>query len=444
VGRSLLAQAVDRVGGPEALIDELGPAAVAELLQTWEAVAREEQHVHPEKATTLFLCGRGWGKNFALAGATHDLVEQGYRRIALVSPTASDGRETLVLGPSGIMPWAPRHRPRPLYQPSKRKITFWNGAQAFVFSAEEPSRFRGPNFDAAVCDELAAWKRLAETYDMLQLCVRLGRPRWVIATTPRPIPIIKGMVKDQAVHVVRGSSYANKANLAPEFLAKLKRHFEGTRLGRQEVFAEILDDNPNALWRLSAIEATRVRHAPELVRIAVAIDPAVSQRPDSDETGIVVGGIGMCPCKGTPALHGFLLRSWADIAAPNVWAARAIRDYTEERADMIIGEINQGGDLVEANLRANGAGHLPFTAVHATRGSMLRAEPVASLYEQAVVHHVGNHAKLEDGLSQWNPLEDEHCPDDVAALVYLWSELLLMGTPPTYTKPKRPIMPRRI
>ncbi len=442
---SLIARALERCGrDPEALIEEIGAARVAELLQIWDAVARDEQRPHPEKLTTLWLAGRGWGKNFALSGGLHQLVEMGHRRIAVVAPTASDARDTMVEGRSGILAWSPRHRTRPVYEASKRRLTFWNGAKAFLFSAEKPERLRGPNFDAAVCDELAAWKYRKDTWNMLQLCVRTGRPRWLIGTTPRPVPEIKDLVKDPAVHVVRGSTYANRANLAPEFFDRVVKRLRGTRLGRQEIFAEILDDNPSALWKLSAIEATRVAHAPELLRVGVAIDPAVSQNPDSDETGIVTAGIGTCHCRGSAELHGFVLRSQADIWAPKKWAELAIADYEGEKADMMVGEVNQGGDLVAANLVANGGAHLPFTAVHATRGSVLRAEPVSSLYEQLTVHHVGDHAKLEDHMCQWNPLEDEHCPDDVAALVYVLTELMLQGAPPTYTKPKKPILPRRI
>ncbi len=450
MGASLLDEALERVGSPEALVEALAlhfsPETIGEMFKTWDVVARPEQRIHPDKLTTLWLAGRGFGKNFSLTGGINELVNLGYRRIAIVAPTTTDLRDTVMEGPSGLLAWAPREHTPPNYEPSKRRVTFWNGAKGFLISAEEPARFRGPNFDAAVCDELAAWKRLNETWDMLRFCVRIGRPRWLIGTTPRPLPIIKALARDPRNHVVRGSSYDNARNLAPEFLADIKERSEGTRLGRQEIHAEILDDNPNALWKLIDIESTRVRHAPELQRVAIAVDPATTKKKTSDRTGIISGGVALCSCKGPRELHAFILGDLSDRYKPKAWADAVIGEYDLRKADRVIAEVNQGGDLVEANLIANlpAGRHLPYTGVHATRGAVIRAEPPAALYEQHRVHHVGNFAELEDNLTQWDPMNEEHCPDDVAALVYLLTDLMLEPAPATYTRPTRPILPRRM
>jgi phage terminase large subunit-like protein len=448
VSASLLARAIAKAGGPEHLVEQLGADEVAELVRTWDAVARPDQFASTRRPKTLWLAGRGYGKNFALTGAVHRWVESGlYGRIAMVAPTGADCRDTLVEGPAGILAWAPRHRVPPEYNSSKRRVTFWNGARAFLFSAEEPARFRGPSFDAAACDELAAWKRLQETWDMLQFCVRLGTdPPWAIGTTPRPLPLIKELIKDPTVEVVSGTTYDNQINLAPAFIAEIRRKYEGTRLGLQEIHARILDDNPEALWRLADIEAARRDAAPDLRRVAVAVDPAVSAKQDSDQTGIISAGIGLCRCKKTgPAeLHAFVLGDRTGTYKPRAWAEAVKAEFEERDADRVLAEVNQGGDLVEANLQANGWDHVPFTGVHATKGGKLRAEPVAALYEQGKVHHVGNFASLEDHLTQWNPVEDPHCPDDVTALVYVLTELMLGEKAPSYTRRRGPTVPRRM
>lgn len=451
MSQSLIAQAIARAGGPEALVHELGPEAVAELLRTWPAVARPEQVMHPTKPTTMWLAGRGFGKTFSLSGGVHELVEMGHRRIAIVAPTLPDARKTLTEGPSGILAWSPRHRSKPVFYPGNREIHFWNGAVGFLFGAEKPERFRGPNFDAAVCDELPYWKRQEETWDMLQMTVRLGRPRWLIACTPRPIPVIRELIADPTVHVVRGTTFENRANLAQQWLDHMTKKYLGTRLGRQELNAELLEDNPGALWRLAQISKKRVKNEPEYRRAGVGVDPAVSANADSDDTGIVSAGIAPCRCKGAEEMHAFVrgdrtaaLDDDGNVQnKPHQWAKQVIEEYGDLKADIVVGEVNQGGDLVESNLRANGGGHLHFKAVHATRGSVLRAEPVAALYEQGMVHHVGQLATLEDHMTQWNPIEDGHCPDDVTALVYILTELMLGEAPLVVRTPGRPVLPRR-
>jgi phage terminase large subunit-like protein len=390
--------------------------------------------------------GRGFGKSFSLAGEVHKWVESGrYGRIAVVAPTSSDVRDTVVEGPAGIMAWAPRNRPHPRYQPSKRRITFWNGTRAYLFSAEEPQRFRGPQFHAAACDELAAWKRLQETWDMLRFCVRLGdEPRWAIATTPRSLQIIKDLAADPANHVVRGSTYDNAQNLAASFLEDIKRKYEGTRLGRQEIYAEILDDNPGALWRMAQIDALRVKQMPELKRIGIGVDPAVSHDETSNETGIIVGGVGDCYCEGNKETHGFLFDDLSGIYSPAAWAKKIIDAYDEHDVDRVIPEVNNGGDLVEANLRANGGQRLAIRPVRASKGKYTRAEPVAALYEQGKVHHVGSLAKLEDQMTQWNPMLDSGSPDRLDAAVHLLTDLMLGHGGGSVRSSDGPILPRRI
>lgn len=447
MGESFFAQALRQAGSPEAMLAEFGSDAVNNLLQTWDAVARPEQRSDPDKKTTLWLAGRGFGKSFSLAGVIHQWVETGlYGRIAVVAPTSSDVRDTVVEGPAGIMAWAPKNHPHPRYQPSKRRITFWNGCKAYLFSAEEPQRFRGPQFHAAACDELAAWKRLQETWDMLQFCVRLGtHPRWAIATTPRPLAIIKELAKDPGVAVIKGSTYDNAANLAVAFLDEIRKKYEGTRLGRQEIHAEILDDNPGALWRMAQIESLRVKQAPELRRIGIGVDPAVSHDEHSNETGIVVGGVGTCFCKSSSGeLHGFIFEDLSGIYSPAEWAKKIITAFSKHDADRIIAEVNNGGDLVEANLRAHEGHHVSIRTVHAAKGKHTRAEPIAALYEQGKVHHVGSLPRLEDQMTQWNPLMDSGSPDRLDALVHLLTDLMLGAGMGTASTREGPLRPRRI
>jgi len=450
MGQSLLARAVKGAGGAAALVEQLGPEAVDLLRQTWDAVARPEQRTHETKRTTLWLAGRGFGKSFAITGAVHRWVESGrYGRIAVVAPTASDVRDTVVQGESGILKWAPPHRPKPVYQPSKRRITFWNGAMAFLYSAEEPDRLRGPQFHAAACDELAAWRYLDDAWDMLRFCVRLGdAPRFAIATTPRPLTRIRELAKDPEVHVVRGSTYDNSANLSEDFIEEMRRKYENTRLGRQEIHAEILDDNPRALWRRSWIDASRMSRErferdirPKLLSVVVSVDPAVSTNEESDETGIVTVGAGPCVCGREPGrLHGFVLADSSGSYRPVEWAEATGIAYETWRANRVLAETNQGGDLVEANLRTCArTRELPFRGVHAKDGKRLRAEPVASLYEQGVVHHVGGFPALEDQMVEWDPLSQDS-PDRVDALTQALTDLLVQPAPATYRRHDKPVL----
>jgi len=369
------------------------------------------------------LAGRGFGKTRTLAEWVCEQVLFGLAsRIALVAATAADARDVLVEGESGILAVAPPWF-RPIYEPSKRRLTWPNGAIGTTFSAEEPERLRGPQHDAAVCDELGSWSR-PETWDMLQFGLRLGRnPRCLVATTPRPTKLIRELLAREGrdVVVTRGSTYENRANLAPGFFDQVIRKYEGTRLGRQELNAELLEDTPGALWSHGIIDAARQAAAPNLARIVVAIDPATTSGEDADETGIVVVG------KDNQG-HGYVLADASGKYQPIEWAKIAITAYRTHHADRIVAEVNNGGEMVENTLRMVDP-NIPFTAVRASRGKVTRAEPVSALYEQGRMHHVGTFPQLEDQMTNFTSDFDRqsagYSPDRVDALVWAVTDLML-------------------
>src|SRR5580693_3450873 len=292
----------------------------------WRYRARPEQ-LPPDGSWRIWLlmAGRGFGKTRCGAEWVRAQVKAGRRRIALVGPTAADARNVMVEGESGILAISPDPE-RPLYEPSKRRLTWPNGAVATTYSADEPERLRGPQHDAAWCDELGAW-RYPEAWDMLMFGMRLGAdPRTVVTTTPRPAKLIRDLGRDPICVVTRGSSYENRGNLAPAFFEQIIRKYEGTRLGRQELDAELLEDTPGALWSHGSIEASRLRSAPEMTRVVVAIDPAVTSGEEADETGIVVAG------KDKNG-HGYVLADISGRYPPTEWARRAITAYATHRAD---------------------------------------------------------------------------------------------------------------
>lgn len=400
-------------------------AALANTLADggWRAKARASQ-LPPtgDWLGWLLMAGRGFGKTRAGSGWVNELVETGaVGRIALVAPTAADARDTMVEGQSGLLNTAPPWC-RPVYEPSKRRLTWPNGAIATTFSSEEADRLRGPEHDAAWADELAAWNEPQATWDMLMFGLRLGKhPRWLATTTPRPIKLLKELLAREGrdVAVTRGSTFENEANLAPTFLAAVRARYEGTRLGRQELNAELLSDMPGALWQLGWLDRDRVAKAPDLRRIIVAIDPAVSNNEGSDETGIVVAGIGADK-------QVYILEDLSGRYAPHEWAAKAIAAYRRHKADRIIAEVNNGGAMVEATIRALDQ-RVSFKSVHASRGKVVRAEPIAALYEQRKVHHVGNFSTLEDQMcsftSDFDRGRNGYSPDRVDALVWALTEL---------------------
>jgi phage terminase large subunit-like protein len=368
----------------------------------------------------LLLAGRGFGKTRTGAEYVRSCVRaRRAGRIAFVAPTEADARNVMVEGESGILAISAADD-RPRYEPSKRRLTWPSGAVATLYSADEPERLRGPQHDAAWCDELAAW-RYPEAWDMLLLGLRLGQdPRIVATTTPRPTGLIKGLVADPSVVVTRGSTHENRGNLAPAFIEEIIRKYEGTRLGRQELEAEILDDMPGALWSRGLIEAARMRRAPELMRVVVAVDPAASSGGMADETGIVVAG-------RDERGEAWVLADASGRYTPAEWAKTAIAAFRAHRADRVVAEVNQGGEMVEAMLRTIDP-LVPFTAVHASRGKQVRAEPVAALYEQGRVHHVGALPQLEDQMCNFcargiDRRQAGGSPDRVDALVWALTDL---------------------
>jgi predicted phage terminase large subunit-like protein len=410
--------------------DPMSRRASRDMLDGWHHWARPSQLAPPKLAdgrewrVWLLLAGRGFGKTRSGAEWVRGLAESGAaQRIALVAPTARDARLVMVEGESGILSIA-RADKRPVFEPSKRQLTWPDGAIATLFSADEPDRLRGPQFDAAWCDELAAW-RYPAAWDMLMMGLRLGQnPRVVVTTTPKPVKLIRTLLASPDCVVTRGGTRENADNLAPGFLSAMLKQYDGTRLGRQELDAELLEDMPGALWSRDAIERARVEEAPVLRRVVVAIDPAVSSGEDADETGIVVAALGQDS-------HGYVLDDLSGRYSPHDWASRALGAYRDHRADRIVAEVNNGGAMVEATLRVLDAG-VSYKPVHASRGKLARAEPVAALYEQGRIHHVGAFPALEDQMCAFTggPLSHLASPDRVDALVWALSELMLNSAEP--------------
>lgn len=369
--------------------------------------------------TWLVMAGRGFGKTRTGAEWVREqALSHKDARIALVGSTAADVRDVMV---EALLVTCDRYAFRPRWHKSERRLDFPNGARAWTYSAEEPDRLRGPQHTHAWSDEVAAWS-YPETWDMLQFGLRLGaNPRQVATTTPRPVPIVKDLLSQRAsgaVVVTAGSSYDNAANLAPAFIEQIIIRYEGTRLGRQEIHAELLEDVPGALWTLALIDDTRVREAPPLRRIVVGVDPAASDGEHAAETGIVVAGI---TGRGAEA-HGYVLADATVRGSPNDWARAVVAAYRRHGADRVIAEINNGGAMVEHTLRTVDRS-LPITVVHASRGKIARAEPVAALFEQGRVHHVGSFAALEDQMTTYDGSGDS--PDRLDAMVWALTDLML-------------------
>lgn len=388
-----------------------------EYVSRWTFRAHPGQIPPKDRQWSVYLMrsGRGGGKTRAGSEWVLQRVREGYRSIALVGQTAADVRDTMIeLGESSIMKVARPHE-RPVYEPSKRRLTFPNGAVAVAYNGDEPDQLRGPQHDSCWVDELAKFRYPEECWDNLMFGLRLGpNPQAFVTTTPRPIPIIRKLIADKDTIDVRFSTYDNAENLSPIFLQRVRERYEGTRLGRQELYGEILDDNPGALWKRDIIENLRVREHPPLARIIVAVDPAVTHNEDSDETGIVTAGI-------AASGHCYVLDDSSLQGSANQWAVAAVRAYHKWEADRIVGEVNNGGDLVEVNIRTVDPG-VPYEAVTASRGKLIRAEPVSALYEQGKVHHVGTFPQLEDQMVEWVP--GERSPDRMDALVWAITKLI--------------------
>jgi len=376
------------------------------------------------------MTGRGFGKTRAGAQWVIEQAQTANQRIAIVGRIPADCRDVMVNGVSGIMACsAPDFRP--IYSPSQRLLKWPNGSEARLFSSEKPEDLRGPNFHCAWIDELAKYDHAQETWDTLVMAVRLpDNPRIVVTTTPRPIPIIKRMVDDPACTVTHGTIYDNRSNLSAKFFERLIKRYEGTYLGQQELQGLLITDRPGALWSRSVLDKHRVRVAPtELTRVVVAIDPPATASEDSAEAGIVVVGRASDGCAYVLAdgsLHG----------TPDEWGRQAVRLYDEFNADQIVGEVNNGGDMVgftvkecAKSLHRDGERQstvVPYMPVRASRGKLTRAEPVSALYTQGRVKHVGLHIDLEDQLTSWMP--GEQSPDRLDALVWALTALVIYGS----------------
>jgi len=406
-------------------INGLSEETKAALLYEWKFWARPEQ-LPPtgDWDIWVYLAGRGTGKTRAGAEWARSQAESiPGSHGALVAATPGDARDVMVEGESGILsvcpPWD-----IPFYEPAKRRLTWKNGSAAHIYSAFDPVHLRGPQFHWAWADELASWKKLKtdptgrkdNPWDMLMFGLRLGeKPRCVVSTTPKPIELIRELLRDPRCAITRGSTYDNIANLAPSFVELLLSKYEGTTLGRQEINAELLEEIEGALWTQKTLESCRRTEYPEMVRIVTAVDPTGGVA----EAGIVTAGI------GTDG-HGYVLDDSSLRGSPDEWARAAITDYNKFKADRIIAEANFGGEMVEHTIRMTAEKlkqSVSYKDVHASRGKQIRAEPVAALYEQGRVHHVGVFPQLEGELTSWVP--GEASPNRLDALVWAITELIV-------------------
>lgn len=440
VERMALSSKADR----RRMLDGLTEQQQRGLLWDWAVHARPDQ-MEPEQfaafAVTVWIisAGRGYGKTRTGAETVRKRVNAGISgRIGIVAPTAGDARDVMIEGPSGIMNVHPDWE-RPKYEPSKRRITWPNGALATVYSADEPERLRGPEHDFVWGDEPASWRYGQEAWDNIELGLRIGdNPQAMLTGTPKPIKWLKELLNDVETVVTRGASYRNLANLAPTFIRRILKRYEGTRLGLQELHAILLEDVEGALWTRTLLDAYRVRWVdqpdgtqvlpiPDLDRVVVAVDPAGTSGPKSSETGIItVGRAGTVQDGQAYVLEDSTLRG-----TPTEWAHAVIDAYRMNDADAVVAEVNMGWDLVEANIHAVDP-NVKVIKVRASRGKKTRAEPVSTLYEQGRVHHVGtidgapDEEGLETQMCEWVPGEGDS-PDRVDAVVWGITELLDVG-----------------
>lgn len=397
----------------------------------WPFWARPDQLCpEGEWLTWLLLGGRGAGKTRSGAEWVRaEVNERGARRVGLIAPTAADARDVMVEGPSGILSvcWKGDPAGKPVYEPSKRRITWENGAVATLFSAEEPDRLRGPQFDTVWADELAAWVRLRETWDMAQFGLRLPRengirPRQCVTTTPRPLALVRELLKAKSTVISRASTYDNAGNLSADFLQQMRDKYEGTRLGRQELQAEVLDDTPGALWTRGMIESARIEAAPQLERIVVGVDPSGSDGETGDAQGIVVAG--------KAGRVAFLLADESVRLSPDGWGRRVVDAFYRHKADRIVAERNYGGEMVAHVIRSIDP-NVPVKLVTATRGKAVRAEPIAALYEQGRVKHCAPMPELEDQMIMMTSsgYTGEGSPDRLDGMVWALTELMVSPAP---------------
>ncbi|MTI05701.1 ATP-binding protein [Roseibium denhamense] len=416
-------------GQVEPALAALSGAELAFLKHDWPTFAHSHQ-LPPETdwGVWLMMGGRGAGKTRAGAewirarALGHSWSGAAFAgRIALVGETYADVREVMVEGVSGLLAIHPKAE-RPRWIPTRRRLEWPSGAVAQAFSSEDPEALRGPQFDIAWCDELAKWRYAEETFDMLQFGLRLGaRPRQLVTTTPRPVPLIKRLMKQAGTAITQAPTRANALFLAPSFLDAVVGRYAGTRLGRQELDGELIEDRPDALWSRERLETIRVDTAPDdLVRIVIAVDPPASATRTSDACGIVAAGL------AADGKAYVLADRSRRPASPGVWAAAATGLWQGLKADCLIAEVNQGGDMVASVIKSADPS-VPVKQVRASRGKFSRAEPVAMLYDQDKVRHVGAFPDLEDEMADFGPggLTTGRSPDRLDALVWAISELML-------------------
>ncbi len=419
-------QLIDQYGvdAVQEMIGELSDKESEELFYDWEFWARPSQ-LPPNWAWTLWLQKSGRGSGKTRSGAEFirkksDTTE----RMHLVGRTAADVRDVMVEGESGIIACSPPWN-MPKYEPSKRRLVWPNGAKALCFSADEPSLLRGPQCGAGWLDEVASWRYPQETYDNFMFGLRLGEhPQAVLTTTPRPIKLIRQLIAREGsdVHVTTESTYANQMNLAPSFFTEIISKYANTRLGAQEISGNVLDDNPDALWKSEIIDESRVSNVPELDEIVVAVDPSTKENPteESSECGIVVAG--RKGRKGHLTAHSYVLDDASILGGPSVWAKQAVAAYHRYGANLIVAEVNNGGAMVKSTIHAVDP-NIKVVLVHASRGKQLRAEPVSTIYENLRIHHVGMFPLLEQQMCEWVP--GEKSPDRLDANVWAHTYLLV-------------------
>ncbi|MEM9318311.1 MAG: terminase family protein [Pseudomonadota bacterium] len=423
----------------EAFLEGLSDQALAALPYLFEFWALPHQ-LPPEGnwKTWVILGGRGAGKTRAGSEWVRSMVEGGMpdepgraKRLALVGETYDQALAVMIRGDSGILAVTPPDR-QPRWIAGERRLVWPNGAEARVFSANDPEALRGPQFDAAWCDELAKWKNGQAAWDMLQFGLRLGRdPRQLVTTTPRNVDVLKDILNRATTAVTHASTEANRAFLAPSFLEDIRARYGDTRLGRQELDGVLMEDVPGALWRREAIDEVRVRAVPDELVVSVAVDPPVTGHAGSDECGIVVVAADRA---GKPQDWRAFVIEDASVhgASPQGWAEAAAAAYHRHEASRLVAEVNQGGDMVETIMRQTDP-LVNFHAVRASRGKIARAEPVAALYEQGRVSHLPGLEKLEDQMCQMSRtgFAGRGSPDRVDALVWALTDALLTpGRPP--------------
>jgi phage terminase large subunit-like protein len=428
----------------EKALSSLTAKQLIDLKHSWHFWARPEQ-LEPsgDEWNTWFInAGRGFGKSRAGVEWVREQIKNGKRRIAAVAATNSDIERVMVKGESGFLnccsPSDKTHKGKllgfPVWSPTKRQLTWENGAYVQFFSAEEPERLRGPQFEAAWCDELAAWNKDIDTWDMLQFCMRLGKhPRICVTTTPRSTTLVRKILKDPRTVVTTGSTFDNAANLATTYLQAVKDQYEGTRLGRQELYAEVLSENEGALWTGEMIDACQIKREdlPEMSQIIVSVDPATSNNVESDSTGIIIAGLSY-----EEDINGvvYILEDHTFKGLPETWASKAVSLYHDWDANFIVYERNQGGDLIPTLFKSIDE-NIPLRGVFASNAKIARAEPVSLLYEKGRVKHVSNPAsgdpsglkELETQMTTYEPMGKHKSPDRYDSMVWAVTMLLLKG-----------------